>query len=109
LRAEQFPFPVALRFHSVATRSSNLEEAIMDSRKFFTRTALVAIALPLVACHSYLEVTDTQTGKSYYTRDVDHEDGRLRFKDEATGARVNLGNSEVHEVTREQYRNATGR
>ena len=81
----------------------------MESRKLLVRAALVAAALPLVACHSYYEVTDAQTGKSYYTRDVDREDGRIRFKDEASGDRVNLGNSEVRKVTPEQYRSATGR
>ncbi len=81
----------------------------MNRKTLSLRAALVLFAMPIAACQSYLEVTDTQTGKSYYTRDVDRDDGHLRFKDEATGDRVNLGNSTVREVTRDQYRNATGR
>jgi hypothetical protein len=82
----------------------------MDSNKFVRRAALIVVALSLVACRSYWEVTDSDSGRSYYTRDVDHDEGRLKFKDERTGDRVNLvGNSEVRELTRDQYHSAIGR
>jgi len=66
----------------------------------------VAVAA-LAACGgSYYEVTDVGSGKSYYTRDVDRDDGSLRFKDEASGDKVTLGSGQIRKLTREQYQGA---
>lgn len=70
--------------------------------------AALVIALPfLTACGgNYYQVTDTGSGKSYYTRDIDRDDGHIRFTDKASGDKVHLDSFEVREITRQQYRNA---
>jgi hypothetical protein len=76
-------------------------------RQRYLAWSLLAASLPLlVACGGYYQVTDTHSGKAYYTRDVDHEDGHVRFVDKASGDKVNLDSVEVREVTRQQYENA---
>jgi len=82
-------------------------EKSMTSR-CFTVWAVWVIALPLLAAcgGSYYQVTDTSSGKSYYTRDIDRDDGRARFKDNASGDKVNLDSFEVRKITEQQYRNA---
>lgn len=72
-------------------------KTLMTSKRLRTWSALVAIPL-LAACG----------GKAYYTRDVDHEDGHLRFTDKATGDEVILDNAEVREITRQQLAGAVG-
>jgi len=79
----------------------------MTSRHFPAWTAWV-LALPLLAAcgGNYYQVTDTGSGKSYYTRDVDREDGHARFTDKASGDKVNLDSFEVRKITEQQYENA---
>lgn len=81
--------------------------AILIKRQAYLAWSLLAAALPLLAaCGGYYQVTDTHSGKSYYTRDVDHDDGHVRFVDKASGDKVNLDSVEVRELTRQQYENA---
>lgn len=81
-------------------------KTLMTSKRLRIWTALAAIPL-LAACGgNYYQVTAAGSGKAYYTRDVDHEDGHLRFTDKATGDKVILDNAEVREITRQQYKNA---
>jgi hypothetical protein len=71
--------------------------------------AVVSLAL-LAACGgNYYQVTDTNSGKAYYTCDIDKDDGHVRFTDKATGDKVNLDSVEIREITREQYKNAVGK
>ena len=69
------------------------------------------IAMPMLAAcgGKYYEVSQAGGGKTYNTRDIDHDDGRLRFRDEVTGDKVRLDNTEVKEITRQEYKNATGK
>lgn len=71
----------------------------------------VIVALPvLVACGgNYYRVTDPASGHAYYTRDIDHEKGHVRFTDQASGDKVTLDSFEVRELSRQQYRDAIGK
>jgi hypothetical protein len=78
---------------------------LMSSKRLRTWSALAAISL-LAACGGYYQVTDTASGKSYYTRDIDRDEGHARFVDKASGDKVNLSGFEVRRITEEQYENA---
>jgi hypothetical protein len=62
-------------------------------------------ALLLCGCASYYKVLDPVSSKTYYTEDIDHMDnGVIRFKDEETKTRVTLPQSEVIQITEDQYK-----
>jgi hypothetical protein len=67
---------------------------------------LVTAALLAGCGGNYYQVTDADSGKSYYTRDIDRDDGHVEFTDKATGDKVGLDKFEIREVTRQQYKNA---
>ena len=69
---------------------------------------LVVLSLAAVGCgSSYYIVNDPFTGKTYYTKDVDRfNSGNVSFKDEKTGKKVSIQNSEVQEVTNTEFENA---
>lgn len=73
--------------------------------------ATLALAVPLLAACAgdYYQVSDVDSGKSYYTRDVDRDDGHVQFTDKATGDKVSLDKFEIREVTRQHYQNAVGK
>lgn len=80
--------------------------SIKDKRVAALAVVLMSAAL-LTACGgNYYQVTDTDSGKSYYTRDVDRDDGHVEFTDKTTGDKVGLDKFEIREVTRQQYKNA---
>jgi hypothetical protein len=62
-------------------------------------------ALLLAGCSSYYMVRDPTTGTTYYTSDVDTPGGAgtVRFRDDRTKRDVTLQNSEVREISREEY------
>lgn len=80
---------------------------LMTGQRFLVWATMV-LAMPLLAAcgGNYYQVTDVSSGKAYYTRDVDHENGHVRFTDKANGDEVNLDAYEVREITKQQYRNA---
>jgi len=56
-------------------------------------------------CTSYHKVTDLNTGKVYYSTDVDRKSsGVVELKDGRTGTTVTLPSSEVQKVTQEEYK-----
>lgn len=80
---------------------------LTSTQRVVAWAGLVIAATTLSACGGdYYQVTDTSSGKSYYTRDVERDDGRVHFTDRASGAEVILGGAEIREVTRRQYRDA---
>jgi len=83
---------------------------LMTGKRFPAWTTLV-LAIPfLAACGgNYYQVTDVSSGKTYYTRDIDHEKGHLRFTDKASGDDVSLDGYEIREITGQQYKNAVGK
>ncbi len=69
---------------------------------------LVVLFLAAIGCSSsYYIVNDPITGKTYYTKDVDRfNSGNVSFKDEKTGKKVSIQNSEIQEVTSSEYQEA---
>jgi len=56
----------------------------------------------------YYKVTDPGSGKTYYTNSVKrHGDGRIEFKDKKSGSEVTLQSSEVQEVDKKEFNEAT--
>lgn len=64
-----------------------------------------ALLLMLYGCGSHYMVRDPETGATYYTRDVDKtgDAGAVKFKDDATGATVTIQQSEVREISDDEY------
>jgi len=62
-------------------------------------------AVLLAGCSSYYQVRDPGSGATYYTSDVDRPGGAgtVRFKDDRTKREVTLQNSEVKEISRDEY------
>jgi hypothetical protein len=56
-------------------------------------------------------VTDTSTKNVYYTEEVQQSKstGAVKFIDAKTGNSVNLQNSEVKEITQDEFKSAVGR
>ena len=70
------------------------------------RIAAVGLAVLLAAsgCTSYYRVTDPTTGKQYYTTELKQKgNGAATLKDDRTGNTVNIQNSEVAQVSKEEY------
>jgi hypothetical protein len=66
--------------------------------------AAVVMALLLGGCTSYYKVTDPTTGKAYYTTELKQKgNGSATLKDGRTGNTVNIQNSEIQEVSKEEY------
>ena len=65
----------------------------------------------LAGCTTYYHVTDPTTGRDYYTTKVEDvgKDGTVKIKDEKTGSTVRIKSSEVKEISKEEYKAATGK
>jgi hypothetical protein len=72
---------------------------------------LLAAVLTVGGCASHYAVRDPASGNTYYTRDVDRTgaSGSVKFKDEATGANVIIPQSEVRELSGDEYEAAIKR
>ena len=71
--------------------------------------ALTALTLGLVGCSStYYLVKDPQSGTEYYTTEVKRSGDKVSFKDARSMSQVSLSNSEVMEITADQFRAKTG-
>ena len=67
--------------------------------------AVVGLALLCVGgCTTYYKVTDPTTGRTYYTTELQSKNsGAATLKDARTGNTVNLQNSEVETISKEQF------
>lgn len=72
------------------------------------RMLLSAIALMglCAGCTKYYHVADPSTGKDYYTTEISKRDGATSLRDQKSGAKVTIQNSEVTEITQDQYKKA---
>ena len=72
-----------------------------------TKRTLAAVGLALLCvggCTSYYKVTDPTTGRVYYTQELQRKNsGAATLKDGRTGSSVNLQNSEIEKISKEQY------
>jgi hypothetical protein len=81
----------------------------MNARFFIVTLVLATVPLGLVACGStYYLVKDPHTGHEYYTTTVARSSGGIRFRDEKTQSTVTLQNSEIIEISKDQYRASAG-
>ena len=71
----------------------------------------VLCLLFLAGCGGYWMVTDPTTKNIYYTEEVEQSksSGAVKFIDAKTGTQVNLQNSEVKEVTKDEFKAAVGK
>ncbi len=66
---------------------------------------VLGLVLLVTGCASYYKVTDPQSGKVYYTEDIDNvKGGAVKMKDARTGSMVTLQNSEVKEISSDEYK-----
>jgi hypothetical protein len=68
--------------------------------------ALAGSASFLAGCGSYYMVRDPGSGNTYYTSDIDRPGGTgtVRFRDGRSDRQVTLQNSEVREISRDEYK-----
>jgi hypothetical protein len=81
----------------------------MNARFLIATFAPATLLLGLGACGStYYLVKDPHTGREYYTTAVERSNGGIRFTDGKTQSTVMLQNSEIIEISRDQYRASAG-
>ncbi|HEX9137508.1 MAG TPA: hypothetical protein VF905_11295 [Nitrospirota bacterium] len=65
----------------------------------------LCVGVLVVGCASYYMVTDPETGKEYYTQEIDDvKGGAVKLKDARSGSLVTLQNSEVKEISEKEYK-----
>ena len=76
-----------------------------DKIKNWLVMALVVLSGVLAtACATYYKVTDPQSGRTYFTQEVNRErGGAATFTDAGSGSQVTIQNSEVKEITKDEY------
>jgi hypothetical protein len=66
---------------------------------------VLSLFLLVTGCATYYKVTDPQSGKVYYTEDIDNlKGGAVKLKDARTGSVVTIQNSEVKEISGQEYK-----
>ena len=76
--------------------------------KSLTVGLICALAMLVVGCGTYYKVTDPSSSKVYYTTKIDKERrGSVEFKDANSGSKVTLQNSEIMEVSKEEFKENT--
>jgi hypothetical protein len=82
----------------------------MSKRSWFGVPMAIVLTLGLAGCSStYYLVKDPSTNTEYYTTSVKKSGSAVEFKDAKTLTDMTLQNSQVSEITEDQYRAATGR
>jgi hypothetical protein len=65
----------------------------------------LCVGILVGGCASYYKVTDPQSGKEYYTKEIHNLNGSaVRVKDASTGKNVSLQISEVKEISAKEYK-----
>jgi len=81
----------------------------MNIRSRFGVSVAVVLSLGLAGCGStYYLVKDPGSGAEYYTTTVKKSGSAVEFKDTKTRTDMTLQNSQVSEITEDQYLAATG-
>lgn len=70
----------------------------------FAVIILSVLVLGLGGCGSYYKISDPGSGKTYYTDEIKRKGASVQFKDANTGGDVTLQNSEVIEISKEEFR-----
>lgn len=75
----------------------------MKNRLVFFMLSMV-VSLTLLGCAGYYKITDPASNKVYYTQDINRKmNGAIRFKDAVSKTQVTLQQSEVIEITQDQF------
>jgi hypothetical protein len=75
------------------------------SMRYGWLVAGLCVGLLVVGCASYYKVTDPQSGKDYYTQEIETlKGGAVKVKDARLGSTITLQNSEVKEITSDEYK-----
>ncbi len=79
----------------------------MKFRRFVIMMVCV-LALSMAGCGSiyYYKITDPSTGNTYYSQKVEKQKqgGSVSFTDAKSGSMVTLQNSEIAEVSKDEYK-----
>jgi uncharacterized protein YceK len=74
-------------------------------RTCWTILLLWTLILLFSGCGSYYKVTDPSSSNVYYTTKIDKERrGSVEFKDANTGSTVTLQNSEITEISKDEFK-----
>ena len=66
---------------------------------------LLGGAVLAAGCASYYKVTDPQSGRTYYTEEIQNDkSGVVKLKDARSGSSVTLQSSEVKEISSDEYK-----
>lgn len=78
--------------------------------KILTIGLVCALVMLVTGCGSYYKVTDPSSSKVYYTTKIDKErSGTIEFEDANSGSKVTLQNSEITEVSKEEFKTNTAK
>lgn len=78
--------------------------------KSLTIGLICAFAMLVTGCGTYYKVTDPGSSNVYYTTKIDKERrGSVEFKDANSGSKVTLQNSEITEVSKEEFKENTAK
>lgn len=73
-------------------------------KKITLSVLIFVMAISLTGCGTYYKITDPATGKVYYTDEIDDKKGgAIRFKDSSSRNLVTLQESEVMEITKDEF------
>ena len=65
---------------------------------------VLSLCFMLMGCTTYYQVRDPSTDSTYYSTNIEQErGGAVSLKDARTNAQVTIQNSEVMELTADQY------
>ena len=82
-----------------------MEKSTWGNKLIVIFTILLFITVCLSGCTSYYKVKDTQSGRVYYTTEVDRrESGSVTFIDANTGWDTTIKSSEVLEISEDEYK-----
>jgi len=64
------------------------------------------LALSMAGCGSiyHYKITDPSTGNTYYSQKIEKKNSAIEFKDAKSGSTVTLQNSEILEISKEEYK-----
>ena len=81
------------------------------SGRLFAIIMVCLFVLGMVSCANYYQIKDPNSGTIYYADDIEKagEGGAIQFKDAITGYEVTLQNSEVKEITEEEFEKKTAK
>lgn len=73
-------------------------------KKTWVFLAAVSMVFVLTSCGKYYMVTDPSTDKTYYTKKIkSQKGGAVQFEDGKSGSDITIQNSEVKQISKDEY------